>query len=548
MPNRKPKNKFYNKARAAALKLKHKQQQQDELKSMAEKKDRLEKGEERIVEEHDKEDPNADLDLDLTLKSGWSRPKNRLTYGIGFGVSTTTPEPVHEPTHGIGSISDYNYDYDYNYSHFDAKKSSPIQQNQNDGSLMARSFGWLHQEIADNGDDFYVEEPEDPNNYADTGIYDILDFIEPDPFTTTTTDAPGWFPLDLVNPVNIEDYPIPEKSEFNNILAPAIYVTNLNYEVPLTPKLNRTWYQRKDYWFPKNFYNLAYFQDQIDHPTFDYEDKLHKDLVDFYETDLIPLSGVQVKKLGERAFEPQNFEKQHDTNFQPRFVSELSINDQSCLNTHNFYRSHHVSTYSLKWSKTLADEAQVWANYLAEFASPGPNSVREEFRKTKMWPHSDRKGQRKDNSWAPIKRDLNVGEIVDWTWSEQASSCNDTLGRIYNEIFYLDPLDPIKPRKLYEKQKQKPEIEVGHLTQLLWKDNVKVGCARTTVEFPNYYDKIREEFGMISTYFVCMYENGELDDDQKNLLNSESGVPSETGFGGGNIITKMLDNYRVVLD
>ena len=76
----------------------------------------------------------------------------------------------------------------------------------------------------------------------------------------------------------------------------------------------------------------------------------------------------------------------------------------------------------------------------------------------------------------------------------------------------------MKARKLDENETE--EKQVGHLTQLLWAESKQVGCGSTTISFPGLVDEFSGRRGVFSTYVVCQYE----------VM--------------GNIVTKMLDNYK----
>ena len=102
--------------------------------------------------------------------------------------------------------------------------------------------------------------------------------------------------------------------------------------------------------------------------------------------------------------------------------------------------------------------------YLAEFAPVNPEKLTNEKHRTRAWPHSDRVGQRKQNAFAPVKRGVDVGEIVSFDWSHRGTNCSQEVEKWYSEIFFFDPADPLKARKLSPEQGD--HQQVGHLTQL----------------------------------------------------------------------------------
>lgn len=298
--------------------------------------------------------------------------------------------------------------------------------------------------------------------------------------------------------------------------APALYVNELDYEVTATPKLLKSWLTKNKYWFPYRIYNESYWHHLIDE--FSDED----DSEDLKSSDTEPIIFGSKNKIEEKIkLSPEqqfylerkfsDSENDFTLDFDPVIHSSFTEEQKICLDAHNFYRSNHVKTPKVSWSKFLADQAQVWANYLAKYSSPGPDFVEHNYRRTKNWPHSDRKGQRKYNDWVGFKRDLEVGEVVEFSWIDDdkyQNPCLEMVDRIYNQIFNLDLSNPIKSTASSKNNNN----DVGQLTQLLWIESTEVGCGWSKVNFSS------NKFSTI--YVICQYNKQ------------------------GNNIKTMLDNYK----
>ncbi len=124
---------------------------------------------------------------------------------------------------------------------------------------------------------------------------------------------------------------------------------------------------------------------------------------------------------------------------------------QQALATHNRYRDE-VGVSELQWSSDLANSAQQWANELAA---------------TNTFKHSDVSGVG-ENIWAGSSGGYSVTEMVDNWGSEK---------KFFTPGVYPDVTTG---------------GEVGHYTQIVWKNSTEVGCA------------VASSNG--SDYFVCQYK------------------------------------------
>ena len=311
----------------------------------------------------------------------------------------------------------------------------------------------------------------------------------------------------------------PARRITKEILSQPLYMSPENYEVPANSKLFRQWKKMNETWFPKVKYNRAYFLPSQ-----------RKDNIESFKKSAFPSVNL---KSGWRSYtnKPKlvtvtadqaelygiKSHKQQLTKF--RFGWEdppLNREEQDCLNTHNYFRSLHL-TPGLTWSKSLAASANTWAEFLSENAPGGPDDVEGEDFKTREWPHSDRKNQKKKSKFDfPLERLDGVGETIAYDFSPYGTNCSEQVTKMYAQIFNFNPLDPLKPRV---SASGGIINSVGHLTQLLWKNSTQVGCA-TAKAIPSIYDSGMFKRGMYSTYLVCHY---------KTL---------------GNVVTEMLDNYQ----
>lgn len=118
-------------------------------------------------------------------------------------------------------------------------------------------------------------------------------------------------------------------------------------------------------------------------------------------------------------------------------VLDLETDKDEILKLHNDYRKYHGSP-ALTWSSKLSSGAATWAN-------------------TCVWEHSpmsSRKNQG-ENLFASL------GYPVESAYSSAATSW-------YDEVALYDFNDPGKP----------DFSDIGHFTQLVWKESTELGCAR----------------------------------------------------------------------
>ena len=109
------------------------------------------------------------------------------------------------------------------------------------------------------------------------------------------------------------------------------------------------------------------------------------------------------------------------------------------LNAHNKYRSQ-VNLPPLRWSNQLAAHAGQWANYLSQKRS---------------FQHSHTKGQG-ENLWMGTSRRFSFTQMVDSWGSEKKYFKYGTFPNVSSTGNWSD---------------------VGHYTQIIWKNTTYVGCA-----------------------------------------------------------------------
>ncbi|WP_241392649.1 CAP family protein [Rippkaea orientalis] len=117
---------------------------------------------------------------------------------------------------------------------------------------------------------------------------------------------------------------------------------------------------------------------------------------------------------------------------------------QEILTAHNKYRQK-VNVSPLIWSNQLANDAQQWANYLASLGG------------RKLQHDSNTNGQG-ENLWLGTSKRFSYTQMVDgWGQEKQyLTSRRFTLETVSSTGNWSD---------------------VGHYTQIVWKNTKKVGCA-----------------------------------------------------------------------
>ncbi len=127
---------------------------------------------------------------------------------------------------------------------------------------------------------------------------------------------------------------------------------------------------------------------------------------------------------------------------------------QEILNAHNKYRSE-VGVTPLIWSNQLAAQAEEWAKYLSE---------------NQAFKHSQTSGQG-ENLWMGTSGRFSYTQMVDAWGSEKKYFKYGTFPNVSSTGNWTD---------------------VGHYTQIVWKNTTEVGCAGVDGRDGNYR-------------FVCRY-------------------------------------------
>ena len=112
---------------------------------------------------------------------------------------------------------------------------------------------------------------------------------------------------------------------------------------------------------------------------------------------------------------------------------------QEILNAHNSYRSQ-VGVPALTWSDALASQAQDWANHLSANG---------------LFQHSGTAGQG-ENLWMGTSRRFSFTQMVGSWGNEKQHFVNGTFPNVSNTGNWTD---------------------VGHYTQMVWRNTTQVGCA-----------------------------------------------------------------------
>ncbi|GAX42881.1 SCP-like extracellular [Tolypothrix sp. NIES-4075] len=112
---------------------------------------------------------------------------------------------------------------------------------------------------------------------------------------------------------------------------------------------------------------------------------------------------------------------------------------QEILNAHNSYRSQ-VGVPPLTWSNTLASQAQEWANYLSS---------------NRKFEHSGTSGQG-ENLWMGTSHRFSFTQMVGSWGNEKQHFVKGTFPNVSNTGNWAD---------------------VGHYTQMVWRNTTQVGCA-----------------------------------------------------------------------
>ncbi len=117
------------------------------------------------------------------------------------------------------------------------------------------------------------------------------------------------------------------------------------------------------------------------------------------------------------------------------------LDSDEILTAHNSYREE-VGVSPLTWSDDLASHAQEWADYLASLGG-------------EEWKHSEDTGEG-ENLWRGTSGDYTNTQMVDKWGKEKENFVEGTFPDVSSTGNWLD---------------------VGHYTQIVWKNTKEVGCA-----------------------------------------------------------------------
>lgn len=128
----------------------------------------------------------------------------------------------------------------------------------------------------------------------------------------------------------------------------------------------------------------------------------------------------------------------------PQIVAQDSMAND-ILEAHNKYRAE-VGVEPLTWSETLADGAQEWADHLASLGG-------------QRLEHSKNRNGTGENLWMGTSRAYSYTEMVELWGQEKQYFKRGTFPNVSSTGNWAD---------------------VGHYTQMIWKDTKEVGCATAT--------------------------------------------------------------------
>ena len=112
---------------------------------------------------------------------------------------------------------------------------------------------------------------------------------------------------------------------------------------------------------------------------------------------------------------------------------------QEIVAAHNKYRAE-VGVPPIEWSNDLASQAQEWANYLTS---------------NRLFKHSGAKGEG-ENIWMGTSRAYSFTQMIDSFGGEKQHFINGVFPNVSNTGKWFD---------------------VGHYTQVVWRNTTQVGCA-----------------------------------------------------------------------
>ncbi|MEA5511770.1 CAP family protein [Crocosphaera sp. UHCC 0190] len=129
--------------------------------------------------------------------------------------------------------------------------------------------------------------------------------------------------------------------------------------------------------------------------------------------------------------------------FNQPVISQTNF-QQEILNAHNKYRQQ-VNVSPLTWSNNLASDAQKWANYLASLGG-------------KKLQHDSNTNGQGENLWLGTSNRFTYTQMVDG-WGQEKQYLTS---RQFN-------LETVSSTGNWS--------DVGHYTQMVWKNTKQVGCA-----------------------------------------------------------------------
>lgn len=152
---------------------------------------------------------------------------------------------------------------------------------------------------------------------------------------------------------------------------------------------------------------------------------------------LVIVNGYDQNSRGNyRVFAVTDQANRNQANSSQSYPPEIS----EILDAHNAYRAE-VGVPGLSWSSELANSAQAWADYLAD---------------ANIIEHSQTNGYYGENIWAGTRGAYSLTDMVNSWGSEQR---------------YFIPNQPFPNLSTTGNW-----VDVGHYTQIVWRDTTEVGC------------------------------------------------------------------------
>lgn len=138
--------------------------------------------------------------------------------------------------------------------------------------------------------------------------------------------------------------------------------------------------------------------------------------------------------------------------------------EEEWILSHNLYRSC-CQVPQMEWDNSLARKAQEWADWLKENSEGRPRHPESSQEKNKFLSLNG-----KDYDKSPL------GQNIAWYWARnkpnQGSPARSVASWYAEGEFY----NPKKPNLSCNGCSPESGDELGHFTQLCWKDSTKIGC------------------------------------------------------------------------